>query len=101
MERLHLPWVLGPREKLVQLIEEQGLSASLAGERLILLCRNLATASESVMDELVRQVLVDRDAAELAIVAAPRDFVAGVREAAARYGMADRVAERRAVEVGV
>ena len=101
MTRLDLPRLAGRREEVTALIAEQRVPPSLDGEVLVALCGALVGASESFADELVRQVLVERRAAELALVGVSDEFATSVGEAAVRYGVARRVHRRRAVEVGV
>ena len=101
MARLRLPWGAGRREQVGELFAEQQVPPALDGEVFVALCRDLVTASESFVDELVRQVLVERRAVELAIVGTDGEFVDACAAAAERYGVAGRVRQRRAVEVGV
>lgn len=101
MARLRLPRLVGTREAVSDLMAEQQIAASLRGERLVVLCRDLAAGSMSFADELVKQVLDERCADELVLVGAPQRFVGGVRAAAQRRSVADRVHVRTAVEAGV
>ena len=101
MEQLRLPRLAGTREAVTDLLAEQHVPASLTGECLGVLCRDLASGSTSFADELVKQVLTERDAAELTLVGAPERFVTLVRAAAQRRGVADRVHVRSGAELGV
>lgn len=101
MVQLRLPRLVGTREAVGDLLAEQSVPASLNGERLVVLCRDLASGSTSFADELVKQVLVDRGAAELTLVGAPERFVAYVRAAAERRGAPERVQVRSGAELGV
>lgn len=101
MEQLRLPRLVGTRAAVADLLSEQHVAGALGGDRLVVLCRDLAAASATFADELVKQALIDRGAAELTLVGAPERFVADVHAAAERRGVADRVQVRRAAEIGV
>jgi len=101
MQRLRLPYLAGTRDLVHELLATQDVPASLAGEVLVALCRDMAAASESFADELVREVVVVRGADGLALVGAPSKFVEHCRTAAIRRRVRRRVQRRRAVEVGV
>jgi hypothetical protein len=59
----------GSREQAQELV--LGLPADLAGCSVVLDCRSLTVSSPSFVDELVKQVLVVRNADVLNVVAAP------------------------------
>lgn len=101
MYRLRLPYLAGRREHVHELLAAQGIPASLAGEVLVVLGRDMAAASESFADELVREIVVVRGAAQMALVGAPAALVEHCLIAAIVQGVEGRVQRRRAVEVGV
>lgn len=101
MPQLRLPRLVGTREAVSDLLAEQQLPASLAGETVVVQCRDLASGSTSFADELVKQVLGDRGAATLTLVGAPDRFVAYVRAAAERRGVVARVTVRSGAELAV
>ncbi|MDP9396833.1 MAG: hypothetical protein M3P96_02960 [Actinomycetota bacterium] len=101
MEKLILPRLAGTREAVDDLLAEQQLPEELVGERLAVLCADLASGSSSFADQLVLEVLVNRGADELVLVGAPERFVQYVRAAAKRRGVAGRVAERSGAELEV
>jgi hypothetical protein len=101
MEQLRLPRLVGTREAVTDVLHEQGVPATLAGEQVAVLARDLASGSASFADELVKEVLCERGAAELSLVGAPERFVEHVHAAAVRRGVADKVHVRSAAELGV
>jgi hypothetical protein len=101
MEQLRLPRLVGTREAVRDVLDEQGVRPTLAGEQVVVLARDLASGSTSFADELVKELLCERDAAELSLVGAPERFVEHVRAAAARRGVADKVHVRSGAELGV
>lgn len=101
MEQLRLPRLAGTREAVGDLLAEQQVASSLRGEDLVVLCRDLASASTSFADQLVKEVVEERGAAALVLVGAPDRFVQLVRESAARRGASDRVKVQSGAEAGV
>jgi hypothetical protein len=99
--RITLPRLVGTRETARDLLAEHGVPESLTSERVVVLCRDLASGSTSFADELVKELLVDRAATQLILVGAPERFVDHVRAAAARRGVAERVQVRSGAELGV
>src|SRR4051794_13457768 len=71
---LVLPRLVGTREAVNDLLVDQEVPQALAGERVLVLCRRLASASTSFADQLVKTVLVEREASELVLVGAPVRF---------------------------
>ena len=101
MEQLRLPRLAGTREAVGDLLAEQQVAPSLAGEELVVLCRDLASGSTSFADQLVKEVLEQRGASAIVLVGAPSRFVALVQESAQRRGVADRVRVSSGAEAGV
>lgn len=101
METLLLPRLVGTREAVRDLLAEQDVSGSLAGESLVVLGRDLASGSSSFADELVVEVLERRKADHLILVGMPDQFVRHVRESAARRDVSERVSLRSGAELGV
>jgi hypothetical protein len=60
MPQLRVPENVGSREQARELLAD--LPASLAGQRVTLDCRNLMIPTPSFLDEIVKQVLIERDA---------------------------------------
>jgi hypothetical protein len=99
--RITLPRLVGTREAARDLLAEHRVPPTLAGEQVVLLCRDLASGSTSFADELVKDLLVDRAAAELVLVGAPERFVDHIRATAARRDVGSRVHVRTGAELGV
>lgn len=97
---IELPWVGARREDVAPLLKKHRVPRVLDGKRVIVVCGGCVDASESYLDELVRELLVDRHAAEVALLGTDAAFLADCRVAGARYGVADRIHLRRAIEVG-
>lgn len=101
VERLVMPWALGTREAVTELIAEQQVPESLTGERFVLLCRDMRACSATSADEIVRVIIEERDAGELVLVGARERVVEQFRKSAWRRGVYFRCAVRSAAEVGV
>ncbi len=101
MVELVLPRLVGTREAVGDLLNEQAVPSRLEGKDLVLLCRDLAAGSTSFADELVLQILVRRRALRLVLVAAPSSFVTRTRDAARRRGVQDQVVVDTAAHVVV
>jgi len=91
MRKFRFPRLIGNREQFAALLTDQQVPASLTGELVVALCRDLLVASPTVADEVVRDLIGRRGAAEVALIGAPEQFVADVKEAAGRHGFPERV----------
>ena len=96
---LVLPRLAGTRDLVSQLLADQRVPADLHGATVVVLARELASASASFADALVREVVEVRGARELALVGAPDHFVQQVDGAASRRGVAGSVHRRAATDV--
>ena len=83
------------------MIKKHRVPPALHGERVVVSCGDCVDATESYLDELVRELIVNRGAGELALIGTDEAFLAECRVAGARYGVADRIHLRRAIEVGL
>jgi hypothetical protein len=98
---LKLGWMMGRRDDLRKLVEAQQVPEDLTGQPLVVLCSDALRISPSVLDELVRIVMVQRGATELILVAPSREVLANITEAMERHGMAGRMRQERAAVLGV
>jgi hypothetical protein len=81
------------------LLEEQGLAADFAGQRVVVSCRELSSGSPSFADELVSELLDHRHASEVLLVSCPPKFRNYMLEAASRHGRQDAVVVARGEDV--
>jgi len=91
MVRLSLPSMVAGRSLANTLVERLAVTRPLQHEVVIVDCRRLVSASPSFAAQLVKAVLLDRQASALRVVDAPQDLAEYVADAAARLGVADRV----------
>ena len=96
---LRLPRLVGTREVVGDLLADQDMPKDLTGQRFVVLCYGLTSASSSFSDELVKEILQERHAAELALVGASDRFLGLVRAAAARRGVEQQIVELSGAEV--
>lgn len=101
MEHLTLPRLAGTRETVGDLLASQSVPVSLDGQVVVVLSRALASGSPSFADELVKEVLGERGAAELVLVGSSPRFTHHVEAAAARRHLAERVRVGSGAELGV
>ena len=101
MEQIVLPRLAGTREAVGDLLSAQSVPSRLSGQTVVVLCRELASGSPSFADELVKELLEDRAAAELVLVGPPARFQHHVEAAAVRRDVADRVRLGTGAELGV
>lgn len=99
MTTLVIPRLAGTRDAVRQQLDEQGVAAALAGETVVVLCRELVSGSASYADEVVHQLLDVRGARELVLVGGPELFTRRVLDAAQRRGHAGRVRTGAAADV--
>lgn len=98
MYELRLPRLVGTREAVVDLLDEQHVPRALDAADVVVFCDDLATGSASFADELVRQVLIERDGGGLVLVGAPQSFWARILESARRRDVVGRVTLKSAAE---
>jgi hypothetical protein len=84
---LTLPRLVAGRELAAAMVDQLG---PLAGQQLIVDCRNTVTGTGSFAAGLVKRALVDKHASELMLVGAPTDFAGYAAEAAEALGVRDR-----------
>lgn len=84
-----LPILGGSRKRAQQILSESDLF--LSGCEFLLNGSSLEAASIGFTDELVREILVSRNAACLQLYACPKDFVNEVMKRAEFYGVESRV----------
>ncbi len=101
MEQIVLPRLAGTREAVGDLLAAQAVPSPLSGQTVVVLCRELASGSPSFADELVKELVEDRSAAELVLVGAPARFQHHVQAAAVRRDVAGRVRLGNGAELGV
>ena len=89
---IKLPRLIGGRDA-ARDVTAGALPGHLHGDRVLVICRDLFAATPSFADELVRQVLVEREADELVLVGASGEFPGWVSDAAVRRQVASRVRE--------
>ncbi len=99
MVELTIPRLAGTRDAVVDLLREHDVPQDLAGTTVVISGRDVVASSASYVDELVRQVLDVRAAAELVLVSPPDQFRDRVLEAAQRRGVTNRVRVTTAVGV--
>jgi hypothetical protein len=87
-----LPPLAGSRPAAAALLAR--LPADLTGQHVAVLARDLLTGSASFADELVRELAVDRNAAEVVIVGAEPEFEQYVQAAARSHSVGPRVSTR-------
>lgn len=88
------PRLVGSRESAQAILST--IPKDLVGQRVALNCRELRSGSPSFADEIVRVVLVERQAAELVLVGAGERFAAYVRDSAGAHDVVDRLLVRAA-----
>ena len=98
MYELRLPRLVGTREAVVDLLDEQHVPRALDAADVVVFCDDLATGSASFADELVRQVLTERHGGHLVLVGAPQSFWARILESARRRDVVGRVTLKSAAE---
>lgn len=86
---IRLPRVVGTRPAVAPFLAS--LDDKLAGQRVVLDCRSLLSGTPSFADEMIKQVLVVREADELLVVGASTDFADDVMQAARDHLVSDRV----------
>lgn len=101
MQLIVLPRLAGTREAVGDLLAAHEVPGPLSGQTVIVLCRELASGSPSFADELVKELIEDRAAAELVLVGAPALFQRHVEAAAVRRDVAGRVRLGSGAELGV
>lgn len=94
MYEVTLPRLVGSRQSAAVILDRA--SHAIAADRVVLNCRELLSGSPSFADEVVKQVLIDGQAAELVVLAAGDDFARYILESASLHGVQDRVAIRPA-----
>lgn len=90
MVQLLLPRLVGTREAVADLMDDQELPDTFDGADLIVRAADLVTGSTSFADELVKEAFVRR-ATGVVVEGAPRRFSDHVRVAAERQGVAKKV----------
>lgn len=86
------PRLVGSRESAQAVLAT--IPHDLTGQRVALNCRELRSGSPSFADEIVRVVLVERRATELALVGASERFAVYVRDSAQAHDVVDRLLVR-------
>lgn len=96
---IDLPRLVGSRESANSLVARTG--AQLKGERVVVNCRELRSATGSFVDQLVKVVFEEHQAAEMVVLAASPEFLEQVHRAATAHGVDELITERPAgSEVG-
>lgn len=95
---IHLPRLAGAPDAAAALLGDQDVPVELADEGVVAFCREVLYVSASYGDELVRQVLVRRGAAELVLVGAASVVVERIMDAALSRGVAGSVRTSSAVD---
>lgn|SRR5689334_4133312 len=90
-QTLELPQLSGGRARVAALVESAKLAANLRGAKVVVDCRQLRAGTESFADELVRTVLVDRQAEHLQIINVSGDFIGYLDAAGKTHGVSDRM----------
>jgi hypothetical protein len=98
MVEVVVPTLVGSRVMAAQLLESARAAAghSLAGERVVLNCRDLRSGSPSFADEVVRRALVEGGAAELVVMGADEQFYEYLARSAMAHNVSERVLRRSA-----
>jgi hypothetical protein len=97
LQSVTLPPLAGSRPAAALLLA--ALPANLTGQHVAVLGRQLLSGSPSFADELIRQLTVERNAAQVEVIGAEPTFEEYVREAARIHAVADRVSTRRRAAV--
>lgn len=93
MVTVHAPVKSRSREQAQELASV--LPSRLSDADVLLDCRGTAIATPSFTDEILKQILIERDAHSLEVVNAPHRFAELLVRAAARLGVDDRLRVRR------
>ena len=96
---IELTGLFGTREAADDLVASAGIANDLTGTQVVLYCRDMLSGSTSFADQLVRTLVVDRDAKSVALVGAPERFARHMNESAHRRGVSDRVREESAAQI--
>lgn len=94
MIEIDLPRLVGSRSAASALVAAYG--SCIKGERVVVNCRDLRSATPSFVDELVKRVLVEGEAAELVVLGGDEDFLRYVHDSAQAHDVDERVTERPA-----
>ena len=95
---LDLPRLASSREAADALVSR--ISDDVKDASVTINCRDLLSGSPSFADQLVKRLLVEKEAKELVLVGAPRDFTSYVRDSATSRSVATRVREAAAGAAG-
>lgn len=85
---LHLTRLLGTRAAARDLVASLG---DIEGQTVVLQCRDVLSAGQGFVDEMVRQILVDHGAERLALRAPPGRMLDHVRHSAIVHNVSDLV----------
>ena len=91
---INLPRLVSSRESARRLLAEA--ADTVKGDRVVVNCRELRSAAESFVDELVKVILIEGDAAELVVLGASSQFLEQAHRAAKVHGVDGRIVERPA-----
>lgn len=98
---LSLPRLLGTRQAAAALFQEQDLPHDLLGESLVVLCREVASATISSLDELLIEAFDNRKVEQVLLVGASDELRNSFSEVAERHKVASRVLVKTALDAGV
>jgi hypothetical protein len=87
--KIKLPRIVGTRPGVAPFLVD--VEETLEGEHVVLDCRALLSGTPSFADEMVKQILVERGAAELVVLSATSDFASDVIASARDSGIVDRI----------
>jgi hypothetical protein len=88
---IEMPDCLNRPREVAELLAAEGVPDSLKGLRVVALCRRVTLETAPFAEMFVEQLLVDREAADLVLVASSDELLAWCERAAARRGLAGRV----------
>ena len=91
VRRIWVPrWMYG-RRSVRRLLTRSGVADSLRGTRVVVQAMYVARSTASAADELVKQIIADRDADEMIVVAGTAKFLLDLERAALRRDVTSRL----------